>query len=217
MKKKETFLDAESELFESEKNLENLELIRELYVIYTKGIINDAEFKVAKHYIITFGGFYSFKKARYQRYFLGAITILHELLKSSFITESQYHEAIPLVVKTDRDVNFVRYLRAGLINFDEFLSPEKSKLIKWLGLVDTYTLGVPNVNFLALELYEEHGYSVERYYISKFRKRLRIIMKKGDSDIEIRQSPRFFGGYKIYIVDEKKKKISYDKFIKRFA
>lgn len=214
MRKKYNSLDAESELWESEKNLENLELIHKFHAIYKEGIINDAEFKIAKHHIMYIGGSLHFKKSRYERFYLEAIPILHELLTTGRLTESQYHEAIPLVVKEDRDVNLARYLRAGLINFDDFHNPDKSKLLNWLTKRRIRAFGVTSVDSIVLDLYEKHGFHVVQHQISNFGRKLGIILEKDDVHINVYQSPRFFGRDKIYVVGEDKKKLSYDNFIK---
>lgn len=68
---------------------------------------------------------------------------------------------------------------------------------------------------IALELFEEYGFSVVIYEISFFRTRLTIKMKKGNSDFEVRQHLSLLGSYKSYIIDENKKKYSYNEFMKR--
>ncbi len=217
--KKNNLIEAYRDLDESRRNLENLELFHKLHKMCKEGFINGEEFKASKTYIMTFGSSYLFKKADYERRHLEAIPILHYLLKFARITESQYHKAVMLVITAERDTYSVRYLRAGLINFDEFIDPQKSEFLKWLKEYEADALpafGRVPANRIALELYEKYGFSVERI-VKSFRKRIGIFMKRGDLHFEVRQSDSFFCGIKIYIIDSNKKKYSYDSFKKQFT
>lgn len=210
LRKKE--LEASDELSESRQNLENLEIFHEFNVLFKEGIINEAEFKVAKHHIIFIGGSCLFRKSSYERFYLGAIPVLQELMTSGRLSESQYHEAIPLLLNEERNLRFARYLRCGFINFSDFIHPEKSRLLRWFESRGSYV----QMGSVVINLYEKYGYRVSQYLISAFRRKLRLTLEKGDEQIVVCQSPCFFGGYKIYIVDCNRKRYTYEKFIEKF-
>lgn len=210
----QNLLHADTELYKSEKNLENLDLICQFHQMYKKGFINETEFEDAKYHVMYSCNIFWFVKSTYENHYMAVIPLLHKLLESKKITESQYHEAIPLVIKAERRMTLASYLLAGLINMNEFISPEKSKLLNWMGKRTLANMHY-SAGTIALELFEEYGFSVVIYEISFFRTRLTIKMKKGNSDFEVRQHLSLLGSYKSYIIDENKKKYSYNEFMKR--
>lgn len=208
--KKDKWLEAKFELWDSESHLENINLFDILNSLYKEKYIDDIEFSEGKSYLLNS----RFIKKEYNDDYLRAIPILHKALQYGFIDDVQYHQAVPLVIQGSRDKYMVRMLFAGLISFKEFMAPRKSRLLKWINNNNIVNFGVVKAHNIALECAERYGYRMYMYHISLFKNKLEIIMKKEALIFKICQVHTFFGKTKVYIVTADNHKYTWDNYQK---
>lgn len=208
MKRSELY-DALQEQWDTERSLRCVSFFKRMEEMRQKKILSQSEFEFAKTFLLTYDGPRNIDG--YAKSYLDAIPLLQGAFKRGMITKDFYHEAVIMTLSMQKDIFLAQLLYIGLIQEEDYIESENSRLVNLLQESIGPVFGVCPPTQLAIVLGVQYGFKLVESTVSSFRQQ--IVMERDGHRFILQKKNHFLIPPKISIIDEQNTNYTYAQLI----